>query len=212
MKAKKYWIVAPIIVIALILTGCDSDNSEDNSEEAARLEKERQITKKIQELCSKYNAVTDWKQHFHKKAFGQHTYTVEVEDALIRTDGRPILFRGVADDIVKESDKYVVYWSAGFASRLRGDAIHDFVFGRDFRFILDCTPSQVEKIMDNSVNTLDDYAVVAQISEVEKVRFKLNANSVGEDVRVDLKTSDTFMAKGKCLDLLFVVGEPKDKQ
>ena len=205
MKAKKYYILAPIIVIALILSGCDSDTPKKTAQ------KKYETPEEVKRLCSQYNAVTDWKQHFHKKAFGQHTYTVEVEDALIRTDGRPILFYGVADDIVKESDKYVVYWSAGFASLLRGsDTILDLAFDRDVRFVLDCTPSQVEKIMDNSVSTFDDYAVIARISEVEKIRFKLSSGENGEKVRVE--TSDVFMAKGKCLDLLFVVGEPKNEQ
>lgn len=213
MKAK-YYILAPIIVIVLILAGCDSDNSEDNSEEAARLEKERQNTKKIQELCSKYNAVTDWKQHFHKKAFGQHTYTIEVEDALIRPDGRPILFTYPIHDIVRESDKCLVYfyvgstWDAIF--RRSNSLDYDFFRSCDVHFVLDCTEDQVKQIINHPAGRSGDYAVIAQISEVEKVRFKLGASSMGyEDVSVDLETFDTFMAKGKCLDLLFVVGKVK---
>jgi len=206
MKVKKYWLLAPIIVIALILFGCDSDNSEDNSEEAARLEKERQNEEKIQELCSKYNAVTDWKQRFQKKTLGQHTYTVEVEDALIRADSRPILFYGVADDIVKETDKYIVYWSGGSYV----DATFDRVFGRYFRFVLDCTPSQVEKIMGKSVSFFEHYAIIAQISEVEKVRFRLYSGESVEEVQ--LETADAFLAKGKCLDLLFVPDKWTDEQ
>ena len=208
MKTKKLWILAVMIIVTIILNGCDSDSSEETAQE----KKKHKIAEEVQRLCSQYDAVTDWKQRIGEKAFGQHTYTIEVENALIRTDGRPILFYGVADDIVKESDKYVVYWSTGFASLLRGSgAILDLAFGRDFRFVLDCTPSQVEKIMDNSVSTFDDYAVIAQISKVEKIRFKLEGNGGSyEDVSVNLEIANIFIAKGKCLDLLLVSDEWTD--
>jgi len=204
VKTKKLWILVAIIVVTIILNGCDSDSSE----EVAQEEKKHKITEEVKRLCSQYDAVTNWKQHFDKKGFGEHTYTIEVKDALIRTDGRPILFYGVAHDIVRESDKYLVYWGYGWASLFR-DPFLD-VLGCDIHFVLDCTLSQVEEIMHHSASSFDDYAVIAQISEVEKIRFELSSGESGEKVHVE--TSDVFMAKGKCLDLLLVVGEPKDDQ
>ena len=212
MKAKKYWLLAPII-IALILAGCDSDNSENDSKEAARVKKEREIKKKIQELCSKHNAVTDWIQRIEKKRFGEHTYTMEVQYALVGTESRPVLFTYAVYDIVKESDKYLVYFSfdSSFSSWMRADL--DFYLDCNVHFVLDCTVDQVKQVMDNRDGC---YAVIAQISEVEKVRFKLKAYGEGyEDVMVDLDTTDVFLSKGKCLDLLFIpderTNEPKTK-
>ena len=206
MKAKKYWILSAIMTIGIILSSCDNNSSEETTQK----EKKHKITEGVKRLCSQYDAVTSWKQRIGKKGFLEHTFTIEVEDALIRNDGRPILFYGVANDIVKESDKYIVYWGIGLASLLR--APMSGAFGPNVRFVLESTPSQVEEIMHHSASSVsfDDYAVIAQISEVEKIRFELSSGESGEKVHVE--TSDVFMAKGKCLDLLLVVSKPKDEQ
>lgn len=204
MKAKKYWLLATIMAVVITLSSCDSDSPE----EAAKVEQKHKITEEVQKLCSQYNAVTDWKQHIDKKGFGEHTYTIEVEDALIRTDGRPILFYGSIHDVVRKPDKYLVYFGSGWGTLLRNPFFG--VFGCDIHFVLDCTPSQVEQIMRHPASGFDDYAVIAQISEVEKIRFELSSGESGEKVHVE--TSDVFMVKGKCLDLLLVADEPKDLQ
>lgn len=207
MKAKKYWILVATVVVGIILNGCDSDTPKKTTQQA----KEDETPEEVKKLCSQYDAVTDWEEYLSKKAYGQHTYTIEVEDALIRSDGRPILFHCVVDDIVRESDKYVVYWSAGFGSSAW--ILSRAIFTPDFRFVLDCTPSQIEKLKRQSAGTFDYYAVIAQISEVEKIRFEVTGrssrdeDSVYEQVSINLETSDTFIAKGKCLDLFLVVKE-----
>lgn len=202
MKEIKGWILVMIMVVTTILSGCDNDSSKETAKE----KKKHKTTEEVQKLCSQYDAVTDWKQHLDKKGFGEHVYTIEVEDALIRTDGRPILFYGIAHDIVKESDKYLVYWGYGWGTLLRNPFFG--VLGYDIHFVLDCTPNQVEQIMHHPASGLDDYAVIAQISEVEKIRFELSSGENGEKVRVE--TSDVFMVKGKCLDLLLVAYEQKE--
>ena len=205
MKAKKYWVLVIIMVVTTILSGCDNDSPE----EATKEEKKHQIQKNVQKLCSQYDAITDWRQNIDKKGSGEYTYTIEVEDALIRTDGRPILFYGVPHDIVKETDKYLVYWDYGWGTLLRRTRYFGFL-GCNIDFVLDCTPSQVEQIMHHPASGFDDYAVIAQISEVEKIRYELSSGENGEKVHVE--TSDVFMVKGKCLDLLLMADKPKDEQ
>lgn len=208
MKHIKYLIgVVIVVVIVVVLLKSDSSNRNKAGKQDTESAKKFQLALQVQELCSKYNAVTDWKQLIGTKDFGEHTYTIEIEDALIRTDSRPILFYGLANDIVRESDKYLVYWDRGMGALLRDSLF--VVFGCDIHFVLDCTPNQVEQIIQRPAGYFDCYAVIAQISEVEKIRFELSSDKSGEKVHV--KTSDVFMAKGRCLDLLFVAYEQKDQ-
>jgi len=211
MKNIKYLIgVVIVLVVVVVLLKSDSKNRNKGNKQAAASAKKFQHIPQVQELCSKYNAITNWKQQLGKNGFYGHTFTIEVEDALIRTEGRPILFYGTVNDIVRESDKYLVYFGFGFAAILRDTY---YLLNEKVFFVLDCTQEQVEQITNNPAGIYDEYAVIAQISQVEKVRFELKSNAMSdEDVSVDLEPSDVFMAKGKCLDLLFISGKKKDDQ
>lgn len=220
MKRIKYLAGAAIIVaIVVVLLSLDRDNADKVVKKDKQSEKDSQIVREVQELCSKYNAVTNWRQNSDANDLFQEMYTIQVEDALIRTDNRPILFYGSVKDIVRESDKYLVYFGSGGLAQLLSlsgsglDSILNLLYPEIY-FVLNCTPDQVEKILLKSAGYFEYYAVIAKIGEVKKVRFKLSAD-VGEheeDVSVYIKSSsNVFIAKGKCLDLLFVGDEPEEK-
>jgi len=189
-------------------TTAQKNEVPDVPRKTAQKEDESELPEEVNKLCSKYDAVTDWKQQLPEKDFLQHTYTIEVEDVLKRTDGRPVLFTGVVYDIVRESGKYVIYLSEPLSSLLGG-----LIFEADVRFVLDCTESQIEKIMNQDAKEFDSYAVIAQISEVEKIRFALTGHSSRDEdseyVSVSLRNSDMFMAKGTCLDFLLIADEQR---
>jgi hypothetical protein len=109
-EMKKHWIRAATIMIALMLTGCDSDDSEETAEETVQLRKKQEIKQKVQQLCSRHNAVADWKESRVK-------YTVEMEEVLVGTDGRPVLLFASVQDIVRESEKYTLYLRGGMLRR-----------------------------------------------------------------------------------------------
>ena len=170
--------------------------------EKQKLETEKSIeTKKIvSTMVAEHNAVVEWRQALDKEGglWLDSTYTIEAEEALIRTDSRPILFFGGINDIVKKGDKYMVYF---------GDKKwFNFLSSADIQFVLECTAQQVDKIMSESKKSfVDRFAVVAKISEVGKVRFQLTASSSGyEEIDVELEPSNVFIATGHCLDLVFV--------
>lgn len=173
-----------LVALLLGLVGCDSDSSDESAQlEKERLEKERQTKEKVQELCSRYNAVVDWEQ-------GHLEYTVEVEDALIRTNGRPVLLFASVEDIVRESDKYTIYCHSGYSG-------------------LGLAQQMLAVLGGLERYGLERYAVVARISSVKKVRFKLEAHAQGYEygeVDVELKRANVFIAKGICLDLIPVGG------
>ena len=164
-----------ILIIALlsIFAGCDSDEPDEaaqlEKERKERLEEELQIKQRVQELCSRYNAVVDWQK-------GHLEYTVEVEDALIRTDGQAVLLFGAVDDIVGESGKYRVYF--------RSPALFDRLAGRE-NYAVAARVSSVKKVRfePKAYSTGDEYE--------------------GE-VTVHLESSNLFLANGICLELLDV--------
>jgi len=184
-----------IVALLLILVGCNGDSQEKDAEaKKERLEKELQATaQRIQELCSQYNAVMDWTERVERS----NGYTIELEEALIRPDSRPVLVLSGVKDITKKSGRYSVHFTCD-------------VTGLDeISLILHCTPEQVGEIMRNE---LRQYAVIAQVSEVKKVTWILEAEGeidFGDYPRVSVTLepdplSDLFMVRGTCSALLYL--------
>jgi len=195
LLAMVYWLISSVI----------SNRRSEAQKEKVKTEKHLQSEKSVADMVAKHNAVTDWKQNLNKKGrgfFADSVYTIEIEEALIRTDGRPILFFSQIEDIGKKSDKYIVYFANLFG----------FMSSVNVHFILDCTPEQFEKIMLHP-RLFENHAVIAQVSEVKKVKLKL-ANypekhavtdyDVAKIDKVVLEPSNVFIAKGCCLELQFV--------
>ena len=191
-----------IMVFLLIVVGCDRNSQEEDAKaekERLELEKEYQATaQRIQELCSQYNAVMDWTQSVEDV---WSPFTIELEEALIRADSRPVLLLGNVKDITKKSDGYWAYFT-----------IEEPYTSFDIHFFLRCTPEQVDEIMGHR---LCEYAVIAQVSEVKKVSYLfaasneivINAESPDCDPRevTIIETdpfTDLFIANGICSALV----------
>jgi len=139
-----------------------------------------QIRQNIKDLALKHNAVIDWKKSLGEKgSYGlYHTYTIEVEDALIRTDDRPILFFGSVNDIVRKDDSFIVYFSNWFNDLL------GLYSSANIRLVLESTDLQVDEILKKPTDKFsfsNNFAIIAQITEVEKIRFQLTAGSSGNE-------------------------------
>ena len=102
LLAIGYWVISGKVAVKRTKT------------EKRELETKESIEAKklVSALADKHNAVVDWRQALDKeeKFWRDSTYTIEAEEVLIRADGRPILFFGGIEDIIKENDKYLVYW------------------------------------------------------------------------------------------------------
>ncbi|HUW17818.1 MAG TPA: hypothetical protein VMW16_00780 [Sedimentisphaerales bacterium] len=196
MKVDKFFTFTVVMVTLLLLSACDTDKpDEDKAEqEAAQLEETAKTRQEIEAMCAKYNAARDWGESW------RHTlddaselmffplYTIEVEEALVRTDGRPIALIADVVDVMKEENGYSVQFGELWFNRHSP--------ANDIRFILDCTSEQVDSIIRNRKNWLAHYAVIARISDVKEVQFTKNDEGYFG--------SAMFMAKGPCLDVLFV--------
>jgi hypothetical protein len=191
-------IAVVLVVIAYWLTSvvfryCHSVSQENKlktEKEKLATETRIQTEKSIAEMAKRNNAIVNWQNAFDTNELS--TYTIEVQDALIKTDNRPVIFFAPVEDIVKETTKYSVHFYNPFSS-----------FSPVIYFVLDCTPEQIGKIISHRSDLYENYAVIAQISEVKKVRFEVKGYAeIYEEVQLELEQSDVFVATGKCLELL----------
>lgn len=183
----------------VILTSCKGIKEEAKIEEEE--EKQAEIEQNIMKMANSYDAVLDWEKDLRPKDFLTSVYTVEVQRALVREDNRPVLFIADVQDIEKRGNEYTVYfdrWTGYF-----GINVETYL---PILFILKCTEEQVKKILNQPNEILfENYSVIASISDVNRMRFGLTRYSLGEyEANIEIDSSAGFIAKGNCLDLLFV--------
>jgi hypothetical protein len=151
----------------------------------------------ITQLGSKYNAVSDWNKPLSEKSLISPIFTIEVEDALLRKDNRPVLFLATVKDVERKENKYCI--------RFLVDDLEELGLFTKIEFILECTEEQAKTITHQPITFWTRYAVIADIQKVEKAIFNLKAESDSEETKIGVSTNDNiFFATGKCLDLLFV--------
>lgn len=200
MKSRVTKLLAVTIVLAIGAWIFFSRQSkiEDEKVEEERLQTEQKlrIQMAISDMTRKFNAVTDWKNVFEKKDDMLWTpiYTIQVQQALLETQHRPILFHASLDDVFKQGDQYLarfVSWS---------------YFPMVFHFELECTSEQAKRLIKNPTEMFaNDYAIIAHIRNVCKPTFAVKPYPTGnEEAEVEIETSDVFLATGECLDFLYV--------
>jgi len=196
---KFFQIAAWVVVIGGVIVWwvfAKNDEPKTKSAEQAKTKqaKEESTRKAIIELADKHNAVVNWSEPLSKKLFLSPVFTIEVEDALLRKDNRPVLFLATVKDVERKENKYLVRFVVGFLEELPM-----------IEFVLDCTDEQAKKITQQQIEFLERYAVIAEIQKIRKVMFDLKANNDNEEPEISVDTTDdVFIVSGKCLDLLFV--------
>jgi len=140
---------------------------------------QQKIKEEIASLGVKYNAVSDWRAGLRSHS----VYSATLQNKLVRSDGRPVLFFGELHDVANvEGSLHCVFDSSGEA---------------DVRFVLDCSQEVADYLMQQpSRPRLRDFlAVVAQVSSVAELDGQSRENPQDEQ---DAK----FQANGRCVDLL----------
>ncbi|MEA2006253.1 MAG: hypothetical protein U9O50_08380 [Acidobacteriota bacterium] len=198
------------LIILIITLGCLvilSSCGESKKEEKKQMEKVKrktEIVKRITEMAKIYNAVIDWEKDLRPKNFLRNVFTVEVQRALVRENNRPVLFIAGVQDIEKRGDEYIVYfdrWAGYYSINLES-----LEANLPILFIIKCTEEQAQRILNQPNEILfENYSVIASISDVHKMRFSLTPYSLGEhEANIEIDSSEVFIAKGNCLDLLFI--------
>jgi hypothetical protein len=173
-----------------------SSVAQVQKEKLAKEEEERiKAERSIADMAKRNKAVAAWPEAFE--------YTIDVQDALIRTDNRPIVFLARIKDVVRaSSNNYVCF-----------EGVSD---PPEIQFILDCRSDQIERIMQHRTDSMEHYAVVARISDLKRVKFQVTGypeyyhvgdeyeGYVEAEVRLELDQPNIFVATGECIELLAV--------
>lgn len=204
---RRQFACALLILIAL-QSGCKGESYEEKETKRKETQqaKEAQRTKLLDNFSKAYNADTTWQESLK----GKGLWTMTVQDALIRSDGRPIAgFAGLLD-VERRGSKYVLHLSP---SKLSFSFFHDLIF------TLECALPDLKAASGSEFN-LDlltgmvlnaDYMFAARINNVRRAVFKLDAHATGEeDADVEVKTGTRFIASGECLGVKYI-GEDKKR-
>lgn len=125
------------------------------------------------------------------------SYTIQAQDRLL--SGTPVVFDAYLDDVFRRDGKTYV--------RFQSYNTTNYVLE------LECSPEMVEeKILSQTDEEEDDlfwllneYIVVANITEVSKPVIALNAVGSEDDAEIEVDTSSLFSAKGTCVDMEHLV-------
>jgi hypothetical protein len=202
IEEKKTIVIALLIpVIALVVTAVIYQGSKlgpvDEMEAKAAAEKRTQIERSIAAMVARHGAVADWSKRLVKEdKYLIPLVTLEVQNALMVTGGRPVLFYSYLTDVEKSGEKYMV-------------SFRDVTAHPDILFELECSPEQVEKIMANPNEMFfNNYAVVARIRDVYKPKFTLRGRPAKKgSSMVDIESPGLVVAEGSCVDMIFI-GDP----
>lgn len=216
-----------ICLMCFLLTSC----KDRDSDEQAQIEETqtKQIVTQVSELCSRYNAITDWhnKLDITEKSFDTVLYSIEVQDVLLNSNERPYLFFVAIEDIKKVKDEYILIADQFQTVHSRRNI--------NIHLRLVCDAKKVQRLLEQKSSYFDRYALVATIKSIEKpdlivrpdIEYDILAknNNIKEthptviydllDLKISCENDNTFIAIGKCEALVFVgkddwMDEPSD--
>jgi hypothetical protein len=161
--------------------------------EADKISSITQHAPAVAQMVSKYQAVPHWEGDVKEPG---RVFAINMQEAMVRSDNRPILLINRIDDLVKEGNKYYLNFES-------------ITYTHDVYFTLECDAEQANELLGQTSSPDDEYAMIAHVSSVRKLKFNISAAPKSiEEAEIELDTSDAFTAEGKCLALLKVEHVP----
>jgi hypothetical protein len=186
--------------VSILLLACEPREHEPSGQEW-----EKKVRDVETSLMTRYNPTEFPPRDFTERK----VFTYNLQELLIGEDGRPVLFEGFLDDITMDGKQFSVH----FISRLSYDSSDD----RTVRFHLKCQYGDVRRLLKKPPKherlskylflkgIRKDFLVVCLVTDVEKI---LNYTVMGlrregsQDVDLDVKSPDTFSARGTLLEMV----------
>jgi hypothetical protein len=171
-------LFAAVLVTAGLfpLSSCTSRSQEQSKEP------EKVIDASFAAFAKGHDAVTDWHEGLALFAF-----TYEVQDRLLRSDKRPIAFKGDLQDIKRNAGKYQL---------LLKDSLNDLYL------VLEADPEQVRQIVSGRDAIFSELAVIAEVRGVDRLAFTVKADGDPEiGARVSLDSPSSTEVIGRCIAL-----------
>jgi glycine cleavage system regulatory protein len=169
---------------------------EQRTAETQQQQRDASHAASIAALALKYNAVTNWEASL--PALGaSEPFSIEVSNALIRSNGQPVLLELDLEDVAGKNSGYTAQFSQLYLTN------QNFQLSVE----LQCTVEQTKQLLVIHKNNGIQCAVVARVTEVSRPKFKLagSVSGSGEDAEFSVKlddSEDVFLARGELLDIV----------
>ena len=190
---EEYWLGIVFGLIVLLIVGFFIFKHQN--EKAKTI----QTQQKIVTLAKRYNAITDWGKKFNKDGIKigkghRAVYTTDIEKALIRKNGQPVLIVGYVFDITTIGDnKYL--------------GIKAFEYP-DLNFLLKCQSQHTELVLSQQTDDGNFFAVVASVVSVSRPAFEVDTITEEADDEsysdIIVEPGDQYILQGTCLDISYV--------
>jgi hypothetical protein len=198
-RRDNVFYVQTIVTLTLFMTITCSTNDYSKEEK----ERESKIANTISAMCMKFDADTSWVYTIEQGvAEDYQIYTLHLKTLLLKEDNQPIFFKGSVVDVTEDIDGYYIHF-----------VMHIEWMQSHIEFILRCTQEQAWKVAlqpSDRFLLYDDYAVVANISDVDKIRYRINSYQ-NEYEFTDIEYTElyvgfrnNFIAIGECLEILSI--------
>jgi hypothetical protein len=151
------------------------------------------IMASVDSIVSKHNAISRWETQLEWVGM-EPVYSVDIQDILMDTSKRPILFYGTLEDLERKGQGYIARFEP------EDPRTWDLV-----SFQLACDEHTKQQLLVSPPDRRwgDGLAVVCSIQSVEKLRFSIDVETDGEDVttaEVSVGSSpEKFLARGTLL-------------
>lgn len=185
------------------LYSCGSNNAEKKAEE----EKSQARRNLASGLANKHGAVVDWRESLPDDF--EKVYTADYQKVFLREDGRPLVFLGSVDDVMRTDSGWVLVVNVGSA---RED------IGYELFFLLDsplyCRMSVQEELASQILSESRDLfgaesirLFVVDIKAIKRPRFTIDTESYAPEegpieTEILVVPSDILYLYGKCLEAI----------
>jgi hypothetical protein len=185
----------------------------------------QQIKKQVLELCSQYNAITDWKKKLDIRdedpVDTTLLYSIQVQNVLLDPNDRPYLFFCSIVDIKKVRETYLLIACQTPPTDLE---ISPNTSNINLSLRLACDSEQVQQLLEQKATAFNRYAIIATVKTIRKPNFTLGTNIEhvilaqsdtpddtdldeiydGLELEISCNNDNTFIAIGKCEKFLFL--------
>jgi hypothetical protein len=193
-------MVAVMAMFTGFIANCETKDIEKKKVES---EHNLQMERQTKELTTRYNAVIDWKGAFKEDSIAGF-YSIQVQEALLNTNGRPVLLLGTVDDVLKRDNQYIVRIFT-WLNLLTGIYFELLSTEDQVKRLLKIPTEKIKYGIATHSPFMDEVAIVATIENIRKPVFEVGTNPLGEgEAEITIQSSDIFIGTGKLLDFLYV--------
>lgn len=153
--------------------------------------KEDPFEAKILMLAQEWAADARWQDRIKPRNY-HGPYTLDIERVLLHTPGQRFLFVGTVEDVARISEDLfrVIVRPSLFWGSSRAEVWLD----------LTCRGEVVRPVFEAERESLEGYAILATIKEVNRPGFRVREVRSGEDTNIETEMPSERIAGGECLE------------